>query len=261
MAISPPSDIVLDVARAVEPCRPRGGARRTGQADGGASAAAHPLFSLTQAISNRAAPSRQPGSRRRTASSASRRWCCRPSSRTCCRRTPKASTARAWQATCGSRCWPSIWPASWPSAAASASPDRCSRDHYIEGEKQGAHRRGLGGPETAEIDHQARAVDRAGAGNPAEDGTALAEDGDADSGRQPNLEDRTEMTDLFRIRPYLAGAAADAGSRSATAPGQPRRHHRPYRGGGRRRNRGDPHRYPASTSRRRTRARAATSTN
>jgi peptidoglycan hydrolase FlgJ len=58
LAISPPSDIVLDVARAVEPSGLEAARAELVKRAGGASTAgASDVFSLTQAISNRAAAS------------------------------------------------------------------------------------------------------------------------------------------------------------------------------------------------------------
>ena len=104
LAISPPSDIVLDVARAAEPATLEAARARLASRDGcrGGRPSAEAFSVGDLGIAARPA-ARRPTSRRPNPTRSSRPWCCRPSSSRCCRRRPKPSTARAWPATCGNR--------------------------------------------------------------------------------------------------------------------------------------------------------------
>ncbi|WP_245465230.1 hypothetical protein [Mesorhizobium sp. M7A.F.Ca.CA.004.05.2.1] len=114
MAISPPSDIVMDVARAADPAdietaraalaKRAGGAAGTFSLDTAASVDAGSI--LSRATADKAAAATDPANKFKKFEA----MVLQTFIRTCCQRTPRASTARAWLATCGNRSLPSGWP-------------------------------------------------------------------------------------------------------------------------------------------------------
>ena len=250
MAISPPSQIVLDMLRAPSrsrASRPRAPNSQSGRQSGAATAG---VFSLARTGDAKGCRRGRQASQRRRASSASRRWCCRPSSRTCCPRTAPPSTARAWPATCGNRCSPKRSRTSWPSAAASALPTACSATTMRDGETKPSPRRHR--PAGCAADDSRKPIARfsiCSGGRRGHAALALQIACRRTSGVASN---RNPVHHLARIDQMSQYDSSHPGpeprlasrSRRSPRPGQSRRSHRAHRGGGRRGNRGDPHRHP-----------------
>ena len=137
VAITPPTDIVLDVARAADPDAYRAAAERLArlratsrrrsscrQASAGSpnrrsSATGRSDLNPLSAGPARTHSRRAAGS---TPTGSSKPSCCRASCNRCCRRMPPMCLARAAPASSGNRCWPKRWATSLPAAVRSASP-------------------------------------------------------------------------------------------------------------------------------------------
>ena len=105
MAISPPSDIVLDVARAAEPMDVEAARAALTKRAGGASVA----FAVDADMGSR--PAGPPaGTDRGQEFKRFEAMVLQTFIQNMLPRTRKASTARVWRETCGSRSLPSTWP-------------------------------------------------------------------------------------------------------------------------------------------------------
>lgn len=155
MAISPPSDIVLDVARAVEPSGLEAARAELVKRAGSASASgASDVFSLTQAISNRAAA----GSTETATLDSFKRFEAMVLQTFIQNMLPKDAGTVYGKGMAGDM-WKSLLAEQLAGAMAERGgigiSQRVLGDHYIEGEKKLSVGAVSAGPEREEIDRQA----------------------------------------------------------------------------------------------------------